>query len=318
MGHRGRQKGIALVIVLWITALLGVIAASYTVSVRTETVLTRNWVESAQARASAEAGLRLALLQLLRPGADGTAGWRADGTVYETAFNGSRLRIAIVDEGGKIDLNSAPSDLIDGLLASVGVADEERKRLLDAILDWRDEDQLRRDYGAEDEDYAAAGFPYGAGDRHFDSVEELGLVFGMTPALYCRLEGALTVYSGEAGIKPAAAPRQVLLAVPGIDAAEAERYLQLREQPAGDRLLPPSSLQGRYLSLRSTSGIFTVSVEAQTTGGAIEHLAAVVKPTGLAAQSGGRPYMLLVRKEAADLPFPVREADRLPDEKAGR
>lgn len=301
-GHRRRQAGIALVIVLWVTALLGVIAASYTLSIRTETVLTRNWVESAQARASAEAGVRIALLELLGSNADRYAGWRADGTVHQATFNGSALRIAIFDEGGKIDLNAAPGDLIDGLLRSIGVEDEERKRLVDAILDWRDEDQLRRDNGAEADDYAAAGLPYGPGDKHFSSVEELALVLGMNPALYRRLAGALTVYSGEAGINPAAAPRQVLLAVPGIDAVEMERYLQLRQQYAGD-VPPPSGLPGRYLSLRRTSGIFSVQVEAKTAGGATERLAVVVKPAGLAGQGGGRPYVLLARKEAADLLF---------------
>lgn len=296
------QGGIALVIVLWVTALLGVIAASYTLSVRTETVLARNWVESAQARASAEAGVGIALLELLGSNAGSSAGWRADGTVHQTAFNGSALRIAIFDEGGRIDLNAAPGGLIDGLLRSVGVDDEERKRLVDATMDWRDEDQLRRDNGAEEDDYAAAALPYGPADRHFSSVEELALVLGMAPALYRRLEGALTVYSGEAGINPAIAPRQVLLAVPGIDAAEIERYLQLRQQNAGD-VPPPFVLPGRYLSLRRTSGIFSVQVEAKTAGGATERLAVVVKPTGLAGQGGGRPYVVLARKEAADLLF---------------
>lgn len=301
-GHRRRQAGIALVIVLWVTALLGVIAASYTLSIRTETVLARNWVESAQARASAEAGVRIALLEFLGSNSGSSAGWRADGTVHQTTFNGSTLRIAIFDEGGKIDLNTAPGDLIGGLLRSVGVEDEERVRLVDAIMDWRDEDQLRRDNGAEEDDYAAAGLPYGPGDKHFSSVEELALVLGMTPALYRRLAGALTVYSGEAGINPVVAPRQVLLAVPGIDAVEMEHYLQLRQQDAGD--VPPSfGLPGRYLSLRRTSGIFSVQVEAQSAGGAIERLAAVVKPAGLAGQGGGRLYALLARKEAADLLF---------------
>lgn len=301
-GYRGRQGGIALVIVLWVTVLLGVIAASTTLSIRTETVLTRNWVESAQARANAEAGVRIALLELLGTNAGSSAGWRADGTVHQTTFNGSTLRIAIYDEGGRIDLNAAPGGLIDGLLRSVGVEDEERKRLVDAILDWRDEDQLRRDYGAEGNDYAAAGLPYSPGDKHFSSVEELALVLGMTPALYRRLAGALTVYSGEAGINPAVAPRQVLLAVPGIDAAEVERYLQLRQEHAGD-VPPPFGLPGRYVSMRRTSGIFSVQVEAKTAGGATERLAAVVKPTALAGKGGGRPYVILARKEAADLLF---------------
>ena len=314
----GRHQGVALVIVLWLVALLAIIAAGYTVSTRTETVLSRHWIESAQARASAEAGLRIALLELLRAGVADGSGLRTDGSVYETAFNGSRLRIAIIDEGGKIDLNTASGDLIDGLLASVGVEDEERKRLLDAILDWRDVDQLRRVNGAEDEDYAALGYPYGAGDRHFDSVEDLALVLGMAPELYRRLEGALTVYSGEAGINPAIAPRRVLLAAPGIDAAEVEHYIQRREQLGGSGLLPPSSLHRRFVSMRRTSGIFIVYIEALTADGTTERLAAVVKPTRMAGQGDDHHFVLLARREAADLPFPVREWARRPEGRAGR
>jgi general secretion pathway protein K len=45
--------------------------------------------------------------------------------------------------------------------------------LVDAILDWRDEDDLHLVNGAEDPDYKAAGLPYGAKDGPFDSLEEL-------------------------------------------------------------------------------------------------------------------------------------------------
>ena len=62
--------------------------------------------------------------------------------------------IAIVaratDETAKIDLNAAGEVLLRGLFTSVGGADPDLAlRLVDAVMDWRDADDLRRPNGAE-------------------------------------------------------------------------------------------------------------------------------------------------------------------------
>ena len=59
------EKGIALVIVLWIVVLLSIMAASFAYSMRTETTLTTFAMERAQARALAEAGIAYAAQKLL-------------------------------------------------------------------------------------------------------------------------------------------------------------------------------------------------------------------------------------------------------------
>lgn len=304
-----RQQGVALVIVLWVIALLGVIAASYALSTRLETALARNWSESAKARSVAEAGLQLAVMEILSlatTAEEVAKKWRTDGTAYETSFAGARLRIAIADESGKIDLNDAPAELIDGLLRTTGIEEEERAKLVDAILDWRDEDQLQRLYGAEDAEYEAAGLSYGPKNGPFDNVEELSLVLGMNADLYHELQNAVTVYSGAKGINPAVALRQVLLAIPGIDMGVADAYFLQKEQNAIDGLPPPPppAIAGRYQSGR-VGYIYSVYVEVNTPGGAVERIAAVVKPTRtmIGKQGNSRPYELLSWKEAANLIF---------------
>ena len=57
-------------------------------------------------------------------------------------------------------------------------------RLVDAIGDWKDADDLRRPNGAEAADYQAAGSPYLPANALFETVPELQRVLGMTPALY--------------------------------------------------------------------------------------------------------------------------------------
>ncbi len=90
----------------------------------------------------------------------------------------------------------ADPGLLMALMKAVGV--QEPENLVDAILDWRDPDDLHLVNGAEDEQYAAAGLPYGAKDGPFDSVEELGQVMGFDRELYQALAPALTVTSGQA------------------------------------------------------------------------------------------------------------------------
>ncbi|HEY0721303.1 MAG TPA: hypothetical protein VGE50_08610 [Gammaproteobacteria bacterium] len=190
-----KQAGIALAIVLWLVALLAMMAVSLTTLQRGETAVTGNLIESAKATAAAQAGIQLALLELSRPIA--MRQLSTDGAVYEARFDNATLWIYVVDEAGKVDLNFASAPLLDVLLHAADVEDEtERARLVDAILDWRDSDELRRLQGAEAAEYQAAGRNYQPRNAPFKSVEELALVLGMSAPLYHRLAPAVTIYSG--------------------------------------------------------------------------------------------------------------------------
>ena len=68
------QSGIALVIVLWVIALLAVIAVSFTTATRGQANLVRNLVENAKAEALADAGLYRAIHGLLSPKSGGLFG----------------------------------------------------------------------------------------------------------------------------------------------------------------------------------------------------------------------------------------------------
>jgi general secretion pathway protein K len=194
-GQLNRETGVALMLVLWVLTLLGIIATSFSKSMRTETELARQLTLSAQARALAEAGIYRGILDLLRFSRNPQAKWQANGTVYKVMKLGrGEIRIAIQDEAGRIDLNTARESLIKDLLHGVGVDDQARDAISDAIIDWRDPDHLRQLQGAEDEDYQAAGRPYGAKDGLFSCVEELQQVLGITPALYRKLAPFLTVH----------------------------------------------------------------------------------------------------------------------------
>ena len=205
------EQGLALVIVLWMVALLSIVAASLAFSMRTETTLAHDLVAQAQARALAEAGVYRGILELYNP--DRLRRWRGDGSPHRIRFGGVPITVSLQDEAGKIDLNSAQRDLLGTLLRASGIDDERRDALLDAIEDWRDADSLRRLNGAEDQEYEAAGRTYGAKDATFNTVEELQQVLGVTPRLFKRLRPALTVHSHSAGIDVQLAPPAVLRAL---------------------------------------------------------------------------------------------------------
>ena len=222
-----RQAGTALALVLWLVTLISIMAAGFSYAMRTETWLTIHAVDSAQARSLAEAGLWLAVADLLRPLSERR--WPADGTPAETTFGGAAISLRIRDEAGRIDLNEARPELLLGLLEAAAAADRDVTLLRNAILDWRDPDHERRVPGAEDADYLSAG--YEAKDGPFNSIAELRRVAGMTDELYGKISRAVTIHSLSPGVNPAFAPRIVLEAVPGSDRARIDDYLAKRHKP---------------------------------------------------------------------------------------
>ena len=238
---RPAQAGAALVLALWLLTLLTLLAAGYGYAMRTETKLTIHGVELAEARAIAEAGVWLAVNELLKPPAKRQ--WLTDGTRYRLDFGTGHIQLRIQDVAGRIDLNTANDVLLRALLEKAAEPGEDVTFMLNAILDWRDPDKQRRNPGAEDGDYAHAG--YGAKDAPFNSIEELRLVAGMTNDLFRKMYPALTLYSGQPGIHALLAPREVLLALPGGDEEQVDAFLLARRN-RNDVASPPPGMDTRY------------------------------------------------------------------------
>jgi len=269
--RRGDQRGIALVAVLWVVAILALIAAVFMRETRTEIALTRNLTEDARAEALAEAGVNRAMLILL--GLDESLPWRVDGTPFAFAYGGGTVQVSIQDEGGKIDLNRAGDAVLQGLFTSVGVGQDAAQHLVDAIADFRDADDLRHVNGAEDADYARAGLPYDAKDAPFAAVEELRQVLGMTPELYARVAPFVTVYSPRRDVNLATAPPAVLSALPYLSPDRVRTILDQRAARSG------ADRRFRVIAV-------TVTVEASTAGGGRVVRQAVLRRSG----SSGRPF----------------------------
>lgn len=272
-----RQRGIALVVVLWVSLLLAAMAGAFVLDTRTDVKIGWNMVETAKARALADGGIDLALDALTRP----ETGFRPDGGVRAVAVPGGELRVAAAAEIGKIDLNRAPAELLQAILAGVGVAPEEAARLVDTIEDWRDTDDLRRLNGAEDADYAAAGLGYGAKDAPFEQVDELRQVLGMTGAVYRALRPLVTVRSAGPGVDPLYAPRAVLSVLPGMTADLVDAFLAARaeDEPEAALALLSGFVEPRYITVGRGSAV-TVRSMATLVSGARFVREALIVPGG--------------------------------------
>lgn len=255
-------KGIALVAVLWMLALLSVIAGSLAVSTRTDLLIAGSITSIAQAEAIADGGIFRAISELLVPVQGDPNRWQGDGQPHVWQFAGANIIIRITDESARIDLNSTAEELLRGMFISLGVPEIEATALVDAIQDWRDADDSRRLHGAERDDYTVAGRTDGPANTDFETVEELRQVLGMTETLYRAVEPLVTVYSRQPWINSVIAPRSVLLALPGATPELVDAFIAQRQAAWTQGQPSPPFTAGQAITAASTSTSFSIQAEA--------------------------------------------------------
>jgi len=288
------QTGMALVVVLWMVALLTIMAGSFSLSTQRNTGLVKAAQDRARGMALADAGVHYALLMLSHP--DPLKRPRSDGTPFEVALPGGFVRLAVFDESGKIDLNSASEQTLRSLLERMAGNSDAAGSLADKILDWRDNDDLKRVNGAEAKEYQAEGKPYVPQNKNFQALEELQMVSGFTPALYKKLEPALTLYTGQDGINPAKASGATLQRVLGLEPAVVADYLnQRRTAPVN---APPPPLNQPPGGIRLVQGgelAYTIFAQAQTGDGPGAGVKAVVRRQP--SRNNGAPFAFVSWKQ---------------------
>ena len=248
-----RQQGMALIVVLWLIVLLSVMAAGHTRNVHTDTRLASRQVEIAKARGMAEAGINHVILEMMAD--DSSDEIPIDGSVFAVDIYDEQVTLAVRRATGLVDLNAAGADLLDAVLRACGVEDGHRPRLVDAILDWRDGDDLTHLNGIEDRDYLAAGLPWTSRDNAFESIDELKYLPGVDQGLFERMAPLVTVYSGRAGIDLENAPPILVMALTG-EQVEPANSAQLRARRIGTFHI--------YASVATDSGTLA-SIEAVVT-----------------------------------------------------
>lgn len=293
MCRAGHQRGIALVIVLWLTIMLTVIASGFAFSMRSEAVSARNALSLAQAREAADGAVDRTAFELSRPRFAGA--WTSDGQPHAWKEGDLSIVATAVDESARIDLNGASDALLRGLFEQVGGVDRETAtRIVEAIGDWKDADDLRRPNGAEEADYRAAGLAYKPANAPFETVSELARVLGVTPALYARVADNLTVQSRQPGINSALAPRGVLLAIPNVTPEQVDAFLAQRADALAAKLpAPPFPPAAAYVA--GAVPVWRIHAVATAPDGVTFARDAVVRPSG----DPRRPLLTLLWQEGS-------------------
>lgn len=287
LAARASARGAALLLVLWLVALLSALAAVYALTSRVEALQGRVLADRGAGQEIARAGLEYALLRLGDP--DPQRRWRPDGRQYRWQFDGVPVEIRIVDETGKVDLNLADMPLLSRLMQALGATPASADALAAAIADWRDPDPLTQPSGgAEDPEYAAAGLPYGAKDAPFETLSELSQVLGMPPDLYRRLRPLVSLHAGRSQPDPGYAPAPVLAAL-GLDPAPI-----LAQRASADPAADALRFMGRG------SGTYSIESRAGLARGGEASLQAVVRAS--ARDVPGSVYTALHWQEGASPP----------------
>ncbi|MBS1214899.1 MAG: type secretion system protein [Proteobacteria bacterium] len=285
-------RGVALVAVLWAVTLLSIMAGSFTLTLQRDSGLLTTTQGRARGLALADAGVHYAMLMQSLP--DPTKRWRSDGRPYQIQFPEGMVRVRLYDEGGKIDLNATQEATLLPLLRRFTGNDDTAAAVAGAILDWRDADDLAHPHGAEAKEYQADGKAYGPPNRNFQALEELQMVKGMTADLYTRMEPLLTLYTGQDGINPAKASREVLLALPGMDEKTVNEYLEARRAVPQNMPAPPLPVQPGGIRLLGTSDMaYTVLAESKLPEGETFGLRVVIRRQ---RGRGGAPFAIVGRR----------------------
>jgi len=199
-----RNRGSAFIVALAVLVVLGVVVTTFGRDLRITMLAQRNRIDRERAERMAEAGLQRALATLLTQDVNVTSStdeWATVGTTGDDLFTiGSQggFRMQVLDAGGFLSVNEVTAEQWERM----GLTPE----VVEAILDWREEGFQPRPQGAKDEYYNTLPTPYNAKLRDFDTVDELLLVRGVTPAvLYRAIEDSTSpsLVSGSTEIQPA-------------------------------------------------------------------------------------------------------------------
>ncbi|WP_394752046.1 general secretion pathway protein GspK [Crenothrix sp.] len=286
-----KSKGFALVLVLWVLSLLTLMAGSFALGMRREISITEGIKNNAQAAAIAESGIAIAELMLLgsetdKINAEQDKSWRTDGSIYQINYGDTRVRIRMLSETGKIDINQADTQLLRALFSRAPATEDDRNdplirvsKWVGAVMDWRDSDDTVSPNGAEKPEYQTAGLKYQPANKAFQNIEELQMVLGMNAKTFKWLEPLITVYSGQAQVDKSAT-REVLSLLPDLEPGIIGQFLEARSESA--KLDKPLTfpITSKYINGAEAeglqSGAVTIISEAKLADGSRAAVGALV------------------------------------------
>ena len=259
---RRPSSGIALIAVMAALMILSAIALGLAASVQSEARIDAADWDGIQAEELARSGQEFAAFleaRGLRKTTDFMAGLPFDavtpGVHYRAQLRTGAVDMYFEDDSGKIDLSSAPSEILTNFF-SLWTGDATRGQLISAAIeDWRDDDNDTRANGAESDYYAPLNY---AARNTALGVADAPLIRGLSmndfqlrptrqdgaPILRPGLEAYTTVKGVGRTLNPNFAPLLVLRSIPGLNESQIEAILSDRADHLFDDLKDLQSRTG--------------------------------------------------------------------------
>lgn len=284
-----RQRGFALVVVIWGLGLIGLLALAFITAARWRAQAAVNIAAAARAEALADGAIELAMASVAAQAAGREGPSAFDGHPVFCALPGAAIAaVAIEDEGGKVDINAASPKLLASLLAGLGVEPFRTDKLSQNIVAFRS--ATAGSARVEDAAYAAAKLPFGPKRALFQTTLELDQVLGMDAILFHRMLPLVTTYSARPGVNATTAPPALFAALAGFDLRAVNALLGTPWPNGIDRADPRFPLA---FSTLGASGVLNIHAEVLLPGG----------------QTSGRERLVDIRAGAAEK-FTVKEIRR--------
>ena len=186
-----RERGFALLIVLWSLVLLSLLSAQLLASGRTAVNLAANLRAAAQAQAAADGAIYTAIFHL---SIGGSGQWQADGKPHAFNIGGVNGSVQVTSLAGKINPNVASTVLLAGFFQALGTAPAQASALADAIIAWRNPATTPAAAQALLAEYKRAGMAFGPPGHGFADLSELAAVIGMKPGLLASAMPHMSLY----------------------------------------------------------------------------------------------------------------------------
>lgn len=254
-----KDRGFALVVVIWGIGVISLLIITFMTTARWRVQAAVNMSRATAAASLAEAAANVGIFRLLTEASVANQRSPHTGEPRFCSLQGVPAVLLIEDEGGKIDLNSAPRDLLQAVLMGFGVGMRDADRLAGAIIAFRDAGAHR--------DSAADAADETGGRKHslFRAVFELDQVEGIDPSLFRAVLPYVTIYSQSARLDPSRAPPALFAALIG-SSPDDVRVLANRPYPnrldRSDPRFPSKYKQG------TTGAVFLVHAEVASPNGA--------------------------------------------------
>jgi general secretion pathway protein K len=225
-----RQRGLALIVVLWTVVLVALLASQLVGRTTEDLRLARNLGERSVLQVAADGGVRHAIALLAR-GEDGSL---ATGDGLRMTLGNTAVRVQADLEGGRVDLNAAPAELLEALILALGFAEPDAREGAELIASFRD------------------GLSSGRGReaRPFQMPIELTQVPGLSPEIWQRMLPYLTTFTGErlplatTGLKPVRRALALLESGESTPSTSGPLWIgaAYRAEPAGAGTIPPERI----------------------------------------------------------------------------